>query len=63
MNLSDLNNLDLKTVADWPMPAKFGLLGVLFVVIVLAGWWFDWRATWRPWVPSRPRNSSCARLS
>lgn len=43
MNLSDLNNLDLKTVADWPMPAKFGLLGVLFVVIVLAGWWFDWR--------------------
>ncbi len=43
MNLNDLNNLDLKTVADWPMPAKFGLLGVLFVVIVLAGWWFDWR--------------------
>ena len=43
MNISDLNNLDLKTVADWPMPAKFGLLGVLFVVIVLAGWWFDWR--------------------
>ena len=43
MNFSDLNNLDLKTVADWPMPAKFGLLGVLFVVIVLAGWWFDWR--------------------
>ena len=43
MNLNDINNLDLKTVADWPMPAKFGLLGVLFVVIVLAGWWFDWR--------------------
>ena len=43
MNISDLNNLDLKTVADWPMPAKFGLLGALFVVIVLAGWWFDWR--------------------
>lgn len=43
MNLGDLNNLDLKTMADWPMPTKLVALGVLCVVIVAAGWWFDWR--------------------
>lgn len=43
MNLSDLNNLDLKTMADWPMPTKLVALGLLCVAIVAAGWWFDWR--------------------
>lgn len=43
MNLGDLNNLDLKTMADWPMPTKLVALGILCVVIVAAGWWFDWR--------------------
>jgi type IV pilus assembly protein PilO len=38
----DLNNLDLKTLADWPMPSKLAALGVLCGVIVAAGWWFDW---------------------
>ena len=43
MNLNEINKLDLKTLADWPLPSKLGALGVLVVLIVAAGWWFDWR--------------------
>ena len=44
MNLNEINKLDLKTLADWPLPSKLGALGVLVVMIVAAGWWFDWRS-------------------
>lgn len=43
MNL-DLNNLDLKTIADWPLGAKLVTLGLLFLLISGAGWWFDWKS-------------------
>lgn len=43
MNLNEINKLDLKTLADWPLPSKLGALAVLVVMIVAAGWWFDWR--------------------
>jgi type IV pilus assembly protein PilO len=43
MTLDDINKLDLKTLADWPMPTKLAALGILCVAIVAAGWWFDWR--------------------
>jgi len=42
MTLDELNKLDLKTLADWPLPTKLAALGVLCVAIVAAGW-FDWR--------------------
>jgi len=44
MTLDDINKLDLKTLADWPLPTKLAALGLLCVAIVLAGWWFDWRS-------------------
>lgn len=43
MTLDEINKLDLKTLADWPLPTKLAALGILSVAIVLAGWWFDWR--------------------
>lgn len=43
MTLDELNKLDLKTLADWPLPSKLAALALLCVAIVLAGWWFDWR--------------------
>ncbi len=43
MTLDELNKLDLKTLADWPLPTKLVALAILFVTVVLAGWWFDWR--------------------
>lgn len=39
----NLGELDLKTLADWPLPSKLVALGVLCAAIVAAGWWFDWR--------------------
>ncbi|MDT3706964.1 MAG: type 4a pilus biogenesis protein PilO [Thiobacillus sp.] len=43
MTLDDFNNLDLKTLADWPLPSKLIALALLCAAIVMAGWWFDWR--------------------
>jgi type IV pilus assembly protein PilO len=43
MTLDEINKLDLKTLADWPLPTKLVALGLLCVAIVAAGWWFDWR--------------------
>jgi len=44
MTLDDINKLDLKTLADWPLPTKLAALALLCVAIVTAGWWFDWRS-------------------
>jgi type IV pilus assembly protein PilO len=44
MTLDELNKLDLKTLADWPLPTKLAALALLCAAIVLAGWWFDWRS-------------------
>ncbi len=43
MTLDELNKLDLKTLADWPLATKLVALALLCVAIVAAGWWFDWR--------------------
>ena len=43
MTLDELNKLDLKTLADWPLATKLAALSLLCVAIVAAGWWFDWR--------------------
>lgn len=43
MTLDDINKLDLKTLADWPLPSKLAALALLCAAIVAAGWWFDWR--------------------
>jgi type IV pilus assembly protein PilO len=43
MTLDELNKLDLKTLADWPLPSKLAALALLCAAIVVAGWWFDWR--------------------
>ncbi len=43
MTLDDINKLDLKTLADWPLPTKLAALFIISAAIVLAGWWFDWR--------------------
>lgn len=45
MNLQELNKLDIKSLSDWPLIAKLALLGVVFALIVAAGWWFVWAPT------------------
>ncbi|MFN3715479.1 MAG: type 4a pilus biogenesis protein PilO [Thiobacillus sp.] len=57
MTLDELNKLDLKTAADWPMPTKLVALGLLFVLIVAAGWWFDWRSGMETLEASRQKET------
>jgi type IV pilus assembly protein PilO len=42
MTLDELRNIDLRRVGNLSLGAKATILAVLFVVIVAAGWWFDW---------------------
>ncbi len=41
MNLSELNELDLSNVANWPLPARLVLIGILFLAVLGLGYWFD----------------------
>jgi type IV pilus assembly protein PilO len=42
MNLSDLNNLDLKDITSAPAPVRALLLALLFVAIIVGGWFLVW---------------------
>jgi type IV pilus assembly protein PilO len=42
MNLSELNNLDLKNFAKASAPAKAVVLGVVLLLLVAAGYFLDW---------------------
>jgi type IV pilus assembly protein PilO len=42
MNLSELNNLDLKDLTSAPAPVRALVLGVLFVALIAAGWYLVW---------------------
>ncbi len=63
MTLDELNKLDLKSLADWPLPTKLVALGLLCVAIVLAGWWFDWRGGMETLEPTRSNWLILSRLS
>ncbi|MFA6179147.1 MAG: type 4a pilus biogenesis protein PilO, partial [Candidatus Methylopumilus sp.] len=42
MKLEDFNNIDFKNAGNLPWPVKGVLLGVLFILVVAAGYWFLW---------------------
>ncbi|MEO7558386.1 MAG: type 4a pilus biogenesis protein PilO [Gammaproteobacteria bacterium] len=41
MNLSDINELDFKNMGAWPVPARAGVIAILCVALLGAGYWFD----------------------
>ncbi len=38
----NLNELNFKDIGNWPLPSRLAALGVLLLVILGAGYWFDW---------------------
>ena len=44
MTLNDLRRLDPKKIGSWPILPKLGVLFVTLVLIIFAGYWFDWKA-------------------
>ena len=43
MTLDDIRRLDPRDIGGWPVVPKLGALLVLLLLIVFAGYWFDWR--------------------
>jgi len=43
MTLDDIRNLNPRDIGTWPVVPKLVSLLLLLVLIVLAGYWFDWR--------------------
>ncbi|MFI4922839.1 MAG: type 4a pilus biogenesis protein PilO [Burkholderiales bacterium] len=43
MTLNDLKALDPNNIGNWPPLPKLGLLLVGLILIVFAGYWFDWQ--------------------
>jgi type IV pilus assembly protein PilO len=41
---ADFNNLDPKDVGQWPLAPRITVLVVVFVALLAAAWYFDWRA-------------------
>jgi len=46
MNLDELKNLNPKNPGSWPWLAKIIAFSAMFLVVVLAGAWFDWQDQW-----------------
>lgn len=42
MNFNDLNNLNLKDLANAPMSVKLVVLAFILVLIIFLGYWFEW---------------------
>ena len=43
MTLDDFRRLNLREAGNWPLAPKIVILGLLFLAIVAAGTWFDWK--------------------
>ena len=41
MNFSDLNELDLHNIANWPLPARIAVVAMVFVGVLGLGYWLD----------------------
>jgi len=41
MDLSELNELDLSNIANWPLPARIFVIALVFVGVLAAGYWLD----------------------
>lgn len=46
MNLDDLRRLNIRDVGNWPLLPKVGILFAIFVAILVAGYFLDWRDQW-----------------
>jgi type IV pilus assembly protein PilO len=41
MDLSQLNELDLSNIANWPVPARVTVIAIVFATVLGLGYWFD----------------------
>jgi type IV pilus assembly protein PilO len=46
MNLDDIRRLHIRDAGNWPIPIKIVVLAGIFLAIVIAGMFLDWRDQW-----------------
>ncbi len=46
MNLEELRRLNIRDVGNWPLAPKIAILFAIFVLILVAGYFLDWRDQW-----------------
>lgn len=56
MNLSDFNNLDFQNIGGWPPAAKGVAIGVVCLVLLGAGYWFDTKGQWEALEQSKAKE-------
>ncbi len=56
MKLSDLQTLDYQNAGNWPMPVKAAAIGLLSVVLLGVGYWFDTKAQWETLQQARSKE-------
>lgn len=42
LNWDEFKNLNPRDIGNWPVPAKAVALGLLLLLMLFAGYWFDW---------------------
>jgi len=57
MTIEDLRRLHIREVGNWPTLPKVGLLGLLFLVIVGLGAFFDWKDQYESLETSRAQET------
>jgi type IV pilus assembly protein PilO len=58
MNLDELRRLDPKNAGSWPLPIQLATLLLIAVLVIAAGFWFDWRNQLSEFDSLRERESA-----
>jgi type IV pilus assembly protein PilO len=57
MTLDELRRLNPRDIGSWPVLPKLGALLLLLILVLVAGYWFDWSAQWDKLNASRNKES------
>jgi type IV pilus assembly protein PilO len=58
MTLDELRRLNPRDIGSWPVLPKLGALLLLVILIMVAGYWFDWANQWDELTAARTKESS-----
>jgi len=57
MTLDELRRLNPREIGSWPVLPKLGALALLMLLILAAGYWFDWANQWDQLTAARQKES------
>ena len=57
MTLDEFKRLNPKEIGSWPVLPKLGALLLIFILIVVGGYWFDWSNQWNDLTSARNKEA------